>query len=405
MTDPTASPNSPYVDAASALPEERRRPALLFIATEDWFFASHFRGFADAARRAGFDPVVAARVGERGEPLAGSDLAVFPVSVDRRARGPFALLRAVRAYRGAILRARPTVVHCIALQSILIGGLAARLERVPFLVLAPTGLGAAWVATGLRARLIRAALRLGVRSVAAGRRVRFLFENRDDPISLGLSDTSIREATFVAGAGVDADLFPVQPMPAAEGPLRVAVVARMVASKGIADAVEAVRLVRAAGHDIVLDLWGAPDPENPTSCTMEELSAYARTDGVTWCGPTRDVAGVWRNAHVAMLLSRGGEGLPRSLVEAAASARPIVTTDVPGCRDCVEDGREGFRVPPQEPQAAADALARLAADPDLRVRCAAAARRRFERDMCATVVEARVSELYRAINASVGRGA
>lgn len=383
--------------ASSEAALEAHRPSLLFLATEDWFFASHFIGFAKAARRAGFEPGLAARVGQRGEALAGSNFRVMPLKIDRGKRGPAALFRAVSAYRKAIKDLRPSVVHCIALKPIILGGFAAWLENVPVVVLAPTGLGSAWVKKGKRAWLARLLLRSGVRVIARLTGARFLFENQDDPLALGLSHAQIREATFVAGAGVDPAAFTPQPIPASTGPVRVAVVARMVTSKGILDAVEAVRLVRRAGHDVVLDLWGAPDPDNPASLTPDELSELARIEGIFWHGPTNDVVGVWREAHIAMLLSHGGEGLPRSLIEAAACARPIVTTDVPGCRNCVDNDREGYRVSPHNPQDAAEAIARLAADPVLRSRLGHAARVRFERDMTAQAVEGRVEALYRSL--------
>ena len=120
----------------------------------------------------------------------------------------------------------------------------------------------------------------------------------------------------------------------------------MLWSKGIDVAVEAVRLARAKGAAIELSLYGAPDPSNPKAIPEKTLKAWSAEPGIAWHGATRDIAGVWREHHVACLPSRGGEGLPRTLLEAAACGRAIVTTDVPGCRTLVRHDVEGLLVPP-----------------------------------------------------------
>ena len=368
------------------------RAKIVFIVSEDWFFASHFLGFAGAARAAGLEPVVVTRVNAHRGVLEAHGCRVVAVPIARRAFGPLAVIKACLYYR-AILRAEaPQTVHCIALKSVVIGGLAARMARAPALVLAPTGLGYFWTAGGARAWLGRAGVRLAARLLAASRKSRFLFENRDDPRELGLDPDSAR-VVIVSGAGVSADDFPATPPPA-DSPVRVSVVARMLRSKGIVEAVEAIRIARKAGRDIVLDLWGDPDASNPDSLRVDELQALAREPGVTWCGRSRDVAKVWRHSHIAMLLSHR-EGLPRSLVEACASARPIVTTDAPGRRAVVTDGVEGVLAPLRDPAAAAAALIRLADDPAQRQRMGENARRRFEAEFTDEIVNARIKALYR----------
>jgi glycosyltransferase involved in cell wall biosynthesis len=370
------------------------RPKLVFIISEDWFFASHFLGFAGAAIAAGLEPVVVTRIDKHRRVLEAHGCRVVAVPIARREFGPFAALGALMRYR-AILRAEaPQIVHCVALKSVVLGGIAARLARVPALVLAPTGLGFLWMTGGFKAWLGRAAVRTALGLLAVSRGTRFLFENRDDPRELGLDPDDFRRVVIVSGAGVSGERFPAAPLPG-QSPLRVAIVARMLRQKGVVEGVEAVRLARAAGADIALDLWGEPDPANPDSLTEEELQELARQPGVAWHGRSDDVAGVWRRSDIAMLLSHGGEGLPRSLVEASASARPIVTTDVPGCRDVASEGIEGFLAPPRDAAAAAAALTKLAADSALRQRMGTSARRRFEAQFTDAIVNARIEALYR----------
>lgn len=171
----------------------------------------------------------------------------------------------------------------------------------------------------------------------------------------------------------------------------------MIEPKGIAEAVEAVRRARARGAQIELDLFGEPDPANPHSIAETTLRAWSAEPGVCWRGRTDDVARVWREHHVALYLSYYREGVPRALIEAAASGRPIVTTDMPGCRELVRDGREGFLVRPGDVDAAADALVRLAADPILRARLGEAANAHFQELYTEASVQAAVTAVYRSL--------
>ena len=232
-------------------------------------------------------------------------------------------------------------------------------------------------------------------------RTHFVFENPDDARVLGLDPADAGQVTIVGGAGVDPDAMRPAPLPP-QPPLRVAVVARMLRSKGIDLAVEATRLARAGGAAVELSLYGAPDPSNPGAIPEAALRAWSAEPGVSWHGPTRDVPGVWAASHVCCLPSRGGEGLPRSLLEGAACGRALVTTDVPGCRTFARDGLEGLVVPKDDAPALAAAFRRLAADPDGVARMGAGARRRLLDGFTERAVMDDVKRVYARVLA--GRG-
>ena len=178
----------------------------------------------------------------------------------------------------------------------------------------------------------------------------------------------------------------------------------MIKPKGIAEAVAAVQRARALGAAVELHLYGAPDPSNRTSYAQADLRRWANDPSIHWHGVTDDVARVYREHHVAMLLSVR-EGLPKCLVEAAAAGRPIVATDVPGCREVVRQGREGILVPFDDVEAAAQALLRLAGDQALRLRLGAAANARFHERFTVAAVKAVFADLYRSlIRASARQG-
>jgi len=366
-------------------------PKILYFVTEDWWFCQHFLPMTRAVRAAGFDVVVATRVRRHGERIVAEGHRVIGLEGERGSFGPVEIARSMARMVKIVRAEQPDIVHCIALRMAVLGGLAARFAGAKALVLAPTGLGHLWIANGPKERLGRRAAAFVIGRWLRGPRTHYLFENPDDPPALWLAAAD-RDVTLVGGPGVDPKAFPPQPEPPGP-PIRVAVVARMIKPKGIAESVAAVRRARALGAPVELHLFGEPDRSNRTSLSEADLRAFAAEAGVAWHGPTTDVAGVWREHHVAMLLSHR-EGLPRALVEAAASGRPIIATDVAGCREVVRNGVEGVLVPLGDVDAAARALARLAGDAALRARMGSAARARFAVRFTVDAVMDVVGELY-----------
>jgi glycosyltransferase involved in cell wall biosynthesis len=349
---------------------------LIFIVTEDWFFASHFLPMARAAREMGLSVAVIARERQHRDAIEAVGARLIPLEAERRSLDPRALWRQLAALRAVLRREKPDIVHCIALRSILMGGLAARLEAIGKRVYALTGLGFLGAQTGSKGFGARLGVRALLMAGLDGPEVRFLFENVDDPVMLGLDPANSAKVVIVGGAGVDPVVMTPTLMPA-QPPLKVALVARMLWSKGVDLAVEAVTLARAQGADVRLTLHGAPDPSNPKAVPAETLAEWGARAGITFAGPTRDVAGVWAKHHVCLLPSRGGEGLPRTLLEGAACGRALLTTDVPGCRSFVRDGLDGYVVPPNDAAALAKALLVLSRAPGMVERMGQSARARL----------------------------
>jgi glycosyltransferase involved in cell wall biosynthesis len=373
-------------------------PKLLFVVTEDWFFCSHFLPMARAALAAGYDVSVACRVRDHRLTIEALGCRVLPLEADRKTLNPFAVLTALNAMRRLIAAEKPDIVHLIALRSIIVGGLAARLAGVSRRIIALTGMGLLGAAETISARLARGAIRFYLRSIVDGTSVRFLFENRSDPLLLGLDPDNMAKVVIVGGAGVDPQIFAPQPLPDAP-PVRVGLIARMLWSKGIDTAVEAVSTARAGGADVTLSLYGSPDPGNPKAIPESTLNAWAALPGINWRGriAQSDVPAIWAGHHLAMLPSRGGEGLPRTLLEAAACGRAILTTDVPGCRDLVRNGVEGLVVPPGDAQALANAILQMVANPGAFATMGDAARYRVMDGHTEEAVGQRVVALYRSM--------
>lgn len=352
------------------------RPKLLFVATEDWFFASHFLPMARAARELGFDVAVIARERNHRRAIEATGARLIGLEAERRSLDPRALFKQIGALRRLIAAEKPDILHCIALKPIALAGLAGKLAGVERRVYALTGLGFLGARQGVLAAAARFAAIAWLRGAIDGPQVRFLFENPDDPVTLGLDPQDAAKVAIVGGAGVDPLILMPSPMPPAP-PLKAALVARMLWSKGVDLAVEAVRLARAEGAKVTLTIHGAPDPSNPKAIPEATLQEWAARPGIAWAGPTRDIEGVWKAHHLCILPSRGGEGLPRTILEAAACGRAILTTDVPGCRSFVRDGQDGMVVPADDAAALARALIVLARSPGLAERMGDSARARL----------------------------
>ena len=369
---------------------------IVYCVTEDWYFCSHRLPLARAARDAGFDVVVVTRVDADGERIRGEGFRLIPLEFHRGRLRPFhdlgLLLRLCRIFR----RERPALVHNVAMKPVLLGTMAARAAGAEGVVNALAGLGYVFTSRSGRALLLRPLVKAAFRFLFRSANVRVIVQNPVDRDVLEGVGVPAENVASIAGSGVDPDRF--RPVPEPAGPVVVAMVARMLWDKGTGDLVEAARRLKANRADLRIRLVGPPDPDNPSSIDESALRAWTEEGVVEWNGPVADVPSVWAGTHIAVLPSYR-EGLPLSLLEAAACGRAIVATDVPGCREVVEDEKTGLLVPPRDPAALARAIDRLAGDPELRARLGRAARARvLERFTTDRVIHATLG-LYRDLGA------
>lgn len=373
---------------------EASAPCILCVINEAWFFRSHFLPWARAARDSGFRVAVLAAP-QDGVAWVEPGIALEPAGARRGGLAPRGLWTAAGELRDLAGReGGAPLVHAFGLHGMAIAALARLRGLSTPRVVSITGLG--FLATAAppqrwAARLAAA----GLARLCDGPRTVWLAENGADPLALGLH-RALGEGRVVtlAGAGVDPAEFHVRPLPEVP-PLRLIFVARLVRSKGLDLAVAALRQVRAGGLDATLTVVGEADAANPRALTPDDCASLAAEPGVIWLGRRDDVAALLADHHLFVLPSRGGEGLPRALLEAAAAGRPALVTAVPGCRDFVEDGVTGFIVPPEDPGALAAAIGR-AAGADLAA-MGAAARLRVEREASLGEVAGRVVDVYRRL--------
>jgi glycosyltransferase involved in cell wall biosynthesis len=350
---------------------------IVLLITEDWFALSHFRPLISLLSELAREVVVVTRSSGRLpeiEALGARTLAFdYYRGSNKQAQAAQVAWRLARLLR----RERPDVVHLIAMKPIVLGGLALRWVRVPHVVVHLTGQGLAGIATDPLLRLYRFAMLRVLASLVRKPTSRLLVENPDDLALIAkLVPRLGPRFAILGGAGVDPAAFPALAAPPNDVPI-AAHVGRMIRSKGIDLLMQAYDQLRREGARLQLEFFGSSDRDNPEAIPPHAIETWCQGSGARGHGPVADVAGVWQRADIFVLASRGGEGLPRALLEAAASARPLVVSDVPGNRHFVRDGIEGLLVPPGDVGALSAALRRLAEDRELRVALGAAARRRL----------------------------
>ncbi len=380
------------------VPDDQQRgrsPRLLFVANISFSFIHNRLALAQAAQAAGYEVHLATRVwrAEDRERIQKAGVQLHPIEIGRGDSGLFYDLRSLwylhRLYRSL----QPDLVHHLAMKPIVFGGLAARFSGVRMVVQAFTGLGYAFtggtVFSALRKILVILALRVGCRRAGTIA----ILQNRADVEELIAERVIQREqAVLIRGSGVAVDEIGVRPEPA--GVVRVVLPARMLREKGVEEFVAAADQLRAWGVSAEYLLAGAIDPGNPGSLSLEQLNDWTRSGVVKYLGLVQDIPDLFSSCHIICLPSYYREGLPKSLVEAAACGRAIVTTDHPGCRDVVQDGVNGLLVPIRDVPSLAVALKRLIDNADLRQRFGAAGRELAASEFDLNIVIEQTLEVY-----------
>jgi glycosyltransferase involved in cell wall biosynthesis len=341
--------------------QSSENPTLLFVVNVDWFFLSHRLPIAVEALRLGYQVHIATALTDGLVQLQSYGLVVHPLVLNRSNTGICNMLHTMWQLLKVFRSVRPDVVHLVTIKPVILGGLAARLACVPALVAAVSGLGFVFMASGTMAGVRRWLVGGLYRVALSHHNLKVIFQNPDDRSSVEkLMHLPINKVEMIRGSGVDLTLYHHTPLPV--GVPVVLLAARMLADKGVREFVQAARLLKQHGVSARFCLVGAIDSENPASLTDAELAQWASEDVVELWGHRSDMHEVLRTSYLVVLPSYR-EGLPKVLLEAAACARAVVTTDVPGCRDAIEPGVTGLLVPARNAKALADALRELINNP------------------------------------------
>lgn len=337
---------------------------IILFANTEWYLFNFRLSLARALQAQGHEVLLISPPGEYGARLQALGFRWQGLPMDRKSLNPLQELRLLvhlwRLYR----REQPALAHHFTIKCVVYGSIAALLARVPARVNAVAGMGYVFTNQALKARLLRPAVRGLLRLVLNGRGARLILQNSDDVAAFaqaGLVHPAV--VRLVQGSGVDLSRFQPGAQTAQAGePTRVLLAARLLWDKGIAEYVEAARRLKAKGLLIRFLLAGAPDPGNPAAIPQAALDGWAAEGLIELLGQVGDMPALFARVTMVVLPSYR-EGLPKSLIEAAACALPLVTTDAPGCREVVTHEVDGLLVPIKNARALAAAIERLHLNP------------------------------------------
>ena len=373
------------------------KPRLLFLITEDWYFRSHRLDLARAARDAGMEVLITTLAQDNGKWIEEEGFRYLPIPfVKGGSRHPVRELSAVIQLANLYRREQPHIVHHVAMKPILYGSWAARLAKVPAVVNAFGGLGFVFVADSWQSRLLRIGVKAGLRSALRFRNARVIFQNSENCERLIREKVVKRDqSVIIRGVGVDISKF----APHAEntGVPIIVLAGRMLWDKGVGEFVEAARLLK---RDNVLArcvLVGRHDPGSPTSISKDQLLSWQQEGTIEWWGHRDDMPEILASAHVVVLPTFYGEGLPKILLEACACARPVVATAIPGCTEIVRDGENGFLIPQKDPDTLAKSIMVLLKNPALRRRMGNRGREIVVREFAAGETAKQTLAVYREL--------
>lgn len=329
------------------------------------YFLSHRLELAKSVKETGADVHVTALTAGDHAPVSEAGLSFHSITKRCRTRNPFHELGLIARLRGLIRNLDPDLVHLVTLRSLLYGGTAIRLAGNPPSLHAVTGLGYLFAEENLKVRVLRSVV-LGLLKLATAQPRRlFVFQNPDDrDLFIRAGVCSDDEVSVILGSGVDVEA--IRPDDSTSGNATVLFAGRMLWHKGVGEVVEAADLLDRCGMNVEFVLAGDADPDNPGSVPREKLVAWDRKPNVSWVGYQDDMGPLYRDAAIVCLPSRYREGVPKVLLEAAASGTPVITTDQPGCREAVIHGETGFIINSSTGRNIADAVGRLVEAPEAR---------------------------------------
>jgi len=370
-------------------------PNLFIVVNVDWFFLSHRKEIALAAQKDGYNVTIVTNNTGMKSVIEKLGLKVIDLPMSRSGKNIFEEMSTLKFLYKLYKKEKPDIVHHVGLKTIFWGTLAAKLSKVTGVVNAISGLGIFFSEEKISftSKIFIQILRFSHhRSNLA-----VIFQNNEDK-SLFLSNHIIKgsQSYMIKGSGVDLNQFCYTPEPV-DGKIKVLLTARMIQEKGIFILRDAANLLKSEYKDKVQFLLCGGIDDNPNAIKEEELKAFCDDEYILWLGYRTDVLDLLKSSHIVGFPSYYKEGLPKSLIEAAAVGRPIITTNSIGCKETVIDGYNGFLIPIKNNELLADRLKKLFDDPKLRKSMGKNSRLLAEKDFSIENVIKKHLEIYKQI--------
>lgn len=365
---------------------------ILLVANTDWYLYNFRLSLVEELTGDDFEVVFVCPVSEYSDQIRAAGFRLIPWELERQTAPFWAELRSVFNLYKIYRAEKPCLVHHFTIKPVLYGTLASRLARTPAVINSITGRGYVFQGSDGKALLLRPFIEWMFRLVYKGLNVGTTFENSADRAFFTESGlVPAQKNWLVNGVGVDTAWFNYTPEQPSDRPL-VIFPGRLLWSKGVGVLISAARILKNR-LPVRVVLIGRPDPGNPETIAEEVIRAWEKEGVVEWWGWQSNMREIYQKSHVVVLPSMG-EGLSKALLEALSCGRPIVATDVPGCREVVIPGVTGYLVPLNDPLALAERLEKLCRDPELRCQMGLAARRLAEEEFTDVKINRDIRQIY-----------
>jgi len=336
---------------------------LLMVVREDTSFLQHRLPIAFAARNLGYSIHVLSLDKGQSSEIERLGFASHGLPCTNKAMPLLGALITLLHYIRIFRKLRPDVIHLSSTYVCLLGGLAALFARRAPVIISFTGLGYLFTSKRLGWHFLIKLAWPVIHFIWNRPKVYPLFQNWQDAEELRSLGLSTREPTLIAGAGVDIEVFKPRARARTDDKFVIGCAARLLKDKGIQDVVAAMKIVRKASPKVLVKFAGRIDPFNPSSLSNADIAAWKNLPGVEFVGSQSDMPAFWLSCDAAILASLR-EGMPKAMLEAAATGLPLLASDVIGCRDVVDHGRNGYLFQASDPEDIARAILNLCNDPD-----------------------------------------
>lgn len=364
------------------------------VSNTDWYLYNFRLSLAKTIQDNGDEVLLISPGGEFAGKIKEQGFQWIEWQVGRQSTAPWLEMKAIRNLTKIYKQLQPDLVHHHTIKPVLYGGIAARRAKLPSVVASITGRGYTFSGEGIRPKIIEQIVRPFYSRVLQSDNIQIIFENESDQdYFLEVGFVSSKQSHLIESVGVDPQIFSYIPEP--QEPVVILMASRMIWDKGVGVLVEAARLLRKKNLEFRLELVGDPDPGNPTSIPIKQLHVWETENILEWLGWQSDMQSVFSRCHIVVLPSFH-EGVPTGLLEAAACGRPIVASDIPGCRTAVIDGKTGLLVAPRQAEPLAAALERLILDADLRGRMGKAGREHVLENFTQQQINQQTLQVYRS---------
>ena len=342
-----------------------KKNTILFVVNTAEFFISHRLPIALAAQKEGYKVHVATPNSAFVEDILSHNIEHHDLSISRKGKNFFrellSLYRIFTLYRSI----KPELVHLVTIKPVVYGGIVARILKVPAVVYAVSGIGSAFIDKDLKSRVLLLLIKYLYKLSLGHQNSNLIVQNIDDKdLLLKIIKNKNLKVNLFKGSGVDLDKFSYEPEDVKNG-INVVFIGRLIKHKGIFEFLEASTRLLDKNYNANFIVAGEIDLGNPSSLSESEMDQLKQRKGISFLGHRSDISEIIASSNIVVLPSYR-EGLAKVLAEAAASGRPTITTDVPGCRDAIIQDETGLLVPPRDTNALTDAIETLILNKELR---------------------------------------